>query len=47
MLLFIFKKLNLFYSCEVKRNIECVIKSDVICIFKCQYDFLKLWNLLG
>jgi hypothetical protein len=44
MLLFVFKKLNLFYSYEVKRkeNIECVFKSDVDCIFKCQYGFLKL-----
>jgi hypothetical protein len=36
-----------FIHMKLKENIECVIKSDVDCIFKCQYDFLKLWNLLG
>jgi hypothetical protein len=47
MLLFDFKSWICFIHMKLKENIECVIKSDVDCIFKCQYDFLKLWNLLG
>jgi hypothetical protein len=27
---------------KLTENIECVTKSDVDCIFKCQYDFLKV-----
>jgi hypothetical protein len=47
MLLFDFKSWICFIHMKLKENIERVIKSDVDCIFKCQYDFLKLWNLLG
>jgi hypothetical protein len=31
-----------FIHVKLKENIECVIKSDVDCIFKCQYNLLKV-----